>query len=241
MGSLAEEIMKNNNHRYEFSNTSQLDTALVQAVAGYLQAAIDEEDCASLVVSGGRTPVAFFQLLSKQLLPWSKVTVTLADERWVDVDHSDSNEKLVRKNLLINQASTAKFVSLKNTAESAVAGEATSSDVMNAMGKFTLVILGMGEDGHTASLFPDADVLVQGLDMQLGRACIAVTPPHAPHPRMSLTLPRLLNTKQLILHITGANKIQLINTALVGDDALELPVRAVLHQQLTPVSIYVAP
>ena len=104
----------------EFENASSLDVALVKQVVDLLSEAIEIHEVASLVVSGGRTPQGFFHLLSQQTLDWSKVIVTLADERWVDPDHKDSNEKLVRENLLINEASSARFLPLKSSSYSAV-------------------------------------------------------------------------------------------------------------------------
>jgi 6-phosphogluconolactonase len=224
--------------RLEFENTSALDIALAEKVVALLSADIEARGAASLVVSGGRTPMGFFHLLSQQLLDWSAVTVTLADERWVDADHQDSNEKLVRENLLINEAHQGQFISLKNAAVNAVDGESECEQALAATGQFTVVILGMGDDGHTASLFPGADALALGLSMDSGRTAIAVTPAVAPHQRMSMTLPRLLDTQQLIIHISGSNKQAVLQAAQSGDDAEELPIRAILNQQVAPLAIY---
>jgi len=222
----------------EFENASALDIALSEKVSGLLGASIASQGSASLVVSGGRTPMGFFHLLSQQPLDWSKVTVLLADERWVNADHADSNEKLVRENLLINEASQANYLALKNSADQAVDGEAECEKALVELGAFTVLILGMGDDGHTASLFPGSDALAAGLDMNSGRDCIAVTPLNAPHQRMSLTLPRLLNSQQIVIHIGGASKQQVLSQAQSGDDVMELPIRSILQQQRAPLSIY---
>ena len=223
---------------FEFENTSAQDAELVSKVVDLLSMAIEQHGSASLVVSGGRTPKGFFHLLSQEFLDWSKVTVTLADERWVDADHKDSNEKLVQENLLINEACIARFVALKNSATSAQAGETSIDQDLSAIGRFTLVILGMGDDGHTASLFPGSEALNIGLDMESGRQCLAVQPLDAPHERMSMTLPRLLDSEQIIVHISGENKGKVLAMADGGDDRFELPIRAVLQQTITPVSVY---
>ena len=222
----------------EFENASALDIALSEKVSGLLGASIASQGSASLVVSGGRTPMGFFHLLSQQPLDWSKVTVLLADERWVNAGHADSNEKLVRENLLINEASQANYLALKNSADQAVDGEAECEKALAELGAFTVLILGMGDDGHTASLFPGSDALAAGLDMNSGRDCIAVTPLNAPHQRMSLTLPRLLNSQQIVIHISGASKQQVLSQAQSGDDVMELPIRSILQQQRAPLSIY---
>ena len=222
----------------EFENTSALDIELAEKVAALLAADIQARGKASLVVSGGRTPMGFFHLLSQQLLDWSSVTVTLADERWVDADHQDSNEKLVRENLLINEAHQAQFISLKSAAENAVDAESECEQALASAGQFTVVILGMGDDGHTASLFPGTEALALGLDMNSGRTAIAVTPTAAPHQRMSMTLPRLLNDGQVIIHISGSSKQDVLLAAQNGDNAAELPIRAILGQQVAPLSVY---
>ena len=113
------------------------------------------------MVSGGRTPMGFFHLLSQQVLDWSKVTVLLADERWVDAGHADSNEKLVRENLLINEPAKATYLALKNDAEQALDGEAECEAALAGLDTFTVLILGMGDDGHTASLFPGSEALLR--------------------------------------------------------------------------------
>ena len=222
----------------EFENTSALDIDLAERVVSLLSAAITAKGSASLVVSGGRTPMGFFHLLSQQLLDWQRVSITLADERWVEGDHQDSNAKLVRENLLINEACKAKFIPLKNNALDARDGEADCEQALAGLGQFTLVILGMGDDGHTASLFPGAEALPLGLDMDSGRSAIAVSPAEAPHQRMSMTLPRLLNAEQVIIHISGTSKQDVLQAAQAGDDVAELPIRAILNQQVAPLSIY---
>jgi 6-phosphogluconolactonase len=96
----------------------------------------------------------------------------------------------------------------------------------------------MGDDGHTASLFPGSESLSLGLSMDSGRHCIAVQPLDAPHERMSMTLPRLLDSEQIIIHISGENKEKVLHLADAGKDISELPIRAVLQQTITPVSVY---
>jgi 6-phosphogluconolactonase len=225
----------------DFVSAESLDEALVADVVTALGADIERQGSAILVVSGGRTPVGFMQRLSRQSLAWQQVTVTLADERWVGADEADSNEKLVRDHLLVNAASVAGFVGLKNAAATAAEGEVVANDSLGKLGKFSVVILGMGEDGHTASLFPGAANLARGLDMTSGRACVAMTPLHAPRERMSLTLPRLLASSKIFLHLCGEGKRQVMVEALAGDDVLALPVRAMLMQQQTPVTVYISP
>ncbi len=225
-----------------FDSRATLDQELARFAAQTLAEAIETRGHGYLVVSGGSTPMGFFQTLSQnQTLDWSKVTVTLADERWVAPDHADSNEALVYENLLQNAATSAQFESLYSGDETPEIGAATLDAKFSALPTFDLVILGMGGDAHTASLFPNTPALTQGLDPQSPHALIAVHPPTAPHARISMTLARLLRTQNLVLHITGANKSEVFEQAIAPEShATDMPIRAVALQQQTPLQIYYA-
>lgn len=231
----------NNPTMRDFPSRAELDAHLADAAVDRLQNAIDARGQATLVVSGGSTPLNFFAELSRRELDWGKVVITLADERWVDADHPDSNQKLVAEHLLVNCAAAARFIALKNAEANARAGEFACEKALSSLGTFDLVILGMGGDGHTASLFPGAEALSQGLAPDSGRTCIAVQPLEAPHQRMSMTLPRLLDAHQVVVHITGEDKRAVLSQALQLEDLSVLPVSAVLRQQRTPVSVFWAP
>lgn len=213
-----------------YNSVTELNQAFVAKVAAILNNAIEQDGKASLVVSGGRTPVAMFQALSQQTLDWSKVDISLADERWVDVQDPASNEKMVREQLLQNKAAVANFIGLKNAAADANDGTQLCGENLAKMKTpFDVLILGMGEDGHTASLFPCSEQIDAGLDMQSGQHYIAVQPTTAPNQRMSLTLPALLNSQHIFLHLTGDSKKQVLQQALDGGDAKAMPIRAVLN------------
>ncbi len=224
-----------------FTHREALDSQLADDVAGILVQAIKERGKATLVVSGGSTPLQFFKLLSEKELPWSEVTVTLADERWVEPDHADSNEKLVRENLLVGNASAARFLPLKNSHVDANDGMAELDEALAKTGCFDLVILGMGGDGHTASLFPKARMLKQAVAMDSGKNCMAIDPVTAPHQRMTLTLPRLLESRKIFIHITGQEKKSILQDAgwrIAPAEQRELPISFIFQQQKTPVSVY---
>lgn len=226
----------------EFKDSPTLVAALAGQVADLLRDGIRERGEASLVVSGGSTPVPFFAALSALALDWKQVAVTLADERWVDPTDADSNERLVRQHLLQNQAAAARFVGLKNEALSAIQGEKECEDRLALLPRpFDVLILGMGNDGHTASLFPQATRLSEALNMDSGMLCLAITPPAAPHERMSLTLPALLQSRQIILHLVGPGKRAVYERALADGPVAEMPIRAVLGQTAAPVTVFWAP
>jgi len=213
----------------KFRTAEQLNTAFTRKITKLLRDGIEENGRASLVVSGGRTPAELFNALSKTNLEWDKIDVSLADERWVDNTDDASNEKMLRAKLLINNAANANFVALKTQHGDAEDAVLTCTDNLQKMRTpFDVLILGMGEDGHTASLFPCSEQITQGLDLESGDTFIAVKPTTAPNQRMSLTLPALLNSNQIFLHVTGETKKDVLNTVLSDDDALVMPIRAVI-------------
>lgn len=198
---------------HEFASPASAADALARQVAADLAHAIRSRQHAVLAVSGGRSPVAFFEALAAEPLDWSRVTVTLVDERLVPDSHADSNAALVRKHLLQGNAADAGFLPLVTSANDAEAERAQASAKWQTP---DVVILGMGDDGHTASLFPAAANLAQGLDPQNPDALITIVPPAAPHTRISMTLAELLRSGKLYLAIAGDSKRRVLDEALQG-------------------------
>lgn len=224
----------------EFLDADTAAAALAQHVAARLKADLAQQEQAVLVVSGGRSPVPFFHALAAQPLDWARVLVTLADERWVPPDHPDSNEALVRRHLLSGRAAAARLVPLWSEAATPEAGAQALAPALAALPRpFSQVVLGMGEDGHVASLFPDAPELQDGL--RTAAPALAVHPGRAPHPRLSLSLSALLQTRDLALLVSGEAKARLLAEALGSGPVTELPVRALLRQTAVPVSVFWAP
>jgi len=226
----------------DFDDADLLTRSLAQWIRDILSEGIRCRGRASLVVSGGTTPVPLFEILSGMDIAWEHVVITLADERWVDPDHPDSNEGLVRRHLLKNQAVAAEFVGLKTPDATALAGQETCSRRIRGVPiPFDVLILGMGGDGHTASLFPGSAALPRAMDISQKSRCMAVSPPAASHDRMTLTLPALLDSRHIIVHITGASKRQVFEKAIAGDSFAEMPIRAILAQKTVPVTVWWAP
>ncbi|ASP49325.1 6-phosphogluconolactonase [Cognaticolwellia beringensis] len=222
----------------EFEQRQLLDESLADKVAELLTAAVESKGKASIAVSGGSTPKGFFEALSKKKLAWQAITITLADERWVDIKSSDSNTKLVHENLLQNEAVNANFFHLK---QGDIFSEDTLADLNLAANQQLLpldvLILGMGEDGHTASLFPCSDEITQCL-AQDSDALIKVTPKTAPYQRISFSFAALAQSKHTFLHISGASKKQVLATAIAGQDCREMPIRAFLQAPDVNTQIY---
>lgn len=224
-----------------FETNGHLVEALAEDMALRLRDAVAERGAASLAVSGGSTPVSLFKRLANIDLPWQQVWITLVDERWVGDDHPDSNARLVNMHLLQNRAAAANFIPLKTAAESPFGAETEMEAALEPIPKpFDVAVLGMGGDGHTASFFPGADTLSVALDMNNKALCAAVRPLTAPHDRMTLTLKTLLQSKHLVLHIVGESKWQVLQEAIEPGPVDELPVRSVLHQNLSPLTIFYA-
>lgn len=229
-------------HEHRFPDSLALAHALSGEVKVDLEEAIAARGVASLVVSGGRTPAKLFEHVRAEKLDWSKVWVTLADERWVETTSADSNERLVREALLSGPAAAAHFVGLKNPAPTPEAGADWATRALTRVPHpYDVVLLGMGEDGHTASLFPGSMALARGLDPAAAPACIAVNALAAPHARISQNLAALLDSRRVVLHIEGDAKWQVYQRARMPGAAAELPVRAILHQKEVPVDVYWAP
>ncbi|MDB5426768.1 MAG: pgl, partial [Phenylobacterium sp.] len=199
-------------------------------VASQLAEGLAARGRASLVATGGRSPGPVYDLLHDAPLDWAHVAVTLSDERQVDADSPDSNARLLRERLFRGPAAKAQFLPLTDYAEPA----------LRKLMPFDAVMLGMGEDGHIASLIPGSPVMAQALDPD-GQALIAESPEgfgSPPVARITLTLAALLQSRAIFLLIAGEAKRQVIARAEAGED---LPVRAILSQDRVPVRVLWTP
>ena len=196
-----------------------------QSIYEALKNNIDNNGSVSFVVSGGSSPVKIFNDLSKSDLDWSKVSVTLVDDRVVSSEHSDSNEKLLKENLFINNASAAKFISLKSD----------SDEVMNINRPFDIMLLGMGEDGHFASLFPELIDNSNYFDLSANPEIIFTEPMGNPcHKRVSMNLSMIMQSKKIILLVSSSAKSILVDQALENK---YLPIHFLLNQQTKDIEI----
>jgi 6-phosphogluconolactonase len=223
----------------ENADAEKLSIQLGIFVCEKLTEAIKHKNQASLVVSGGSTPKFLFQYLSNQDIPWDKVTITLADERCVAVNNSANNGKMIQGTLLQGFASRAKFLSLYDEPVS------DSVAIKNAISKisaidlpYDVVILGMGDDGHTASIFPQAINIKEALDINNEAICMLVDPVTTTPLRITQTRKQLLTTNNLILHFFSDTKRIMFNKLLNENASTQFPISYFIHQDQTELSVF---
>lgn len=208
-----------------YEDVHEASQAAAMAIADWLAAGLAENDSASFIATGGRSPGEVYDLLSTIALPWDQISVSLSDERWVPPTSPDSNERLVRERLMVEEAEGARFVPLWSPAatpeDAAEAAEVALSELLPA----DVVLLGMGEDGHFASLFPGSVMLEEGLDPYSGALVIPVPQgePAPPQDRLSLTVYALAQSFLILVLISGEAKRRIIE----GRD--DLPIHALFR------------
>jgi 6-phosphogluconolactonase len=224
---------------YESEAMGQTIQKLLPVITTSIRKNIEKKQSFGLVLAGGNTPKSLYEALAKQDIEWPKVTITLTDERWVPVDHIDSNENMIRRYLLSKLDAAPVFVPLKTGGETIDTTQKACEALLNE--KLTCldaVILGMGGDGHFASIFPCIDNLTELLDVNNKLSCMAVAP-QGKQQRMSLTLSYLLSAKNIFLLITGEDKIRIIKEIVDGGEkAQRYPIYHLLNQNKCPVNIY---
>ncbi len=225
--------------RRNFGNGAELATAFAEWTSEILRNAIEARGMALLVVSGGSTPKRYFGELSQRDLDWSRVTVTLADERRVGDDSPRSNAKLVRETLLKGKAAKAQFAPLAD------ARLAPDQELAAAIARIAglplpadLAVLGMGEDGHTASWFPHVVDLAETIDSTSGALVAAMPAPDGLEPRLTLTGNVLLRARRLAMQIEGPAKAATLARALKEGPVTDMPVRAVLRDAADRLTLF---
>lgn len=232
---------------FHFEQRSHLFTALAAECQDLLSESLSKNGTATLLVSGGNTPSPLYEAISRFDLAWKKVKVALVDERWVDQEHTASNEALIRRTLLVNNAKVASFTGMKTAAQTAVKGQAETEANYRALPQpFTVAIVGMGNDGHTASLFPHAQGLKAALQEDSEQLTAAINAKQSPvtgpnTERLTMTVSALLKCDRLIILLTGEDKLAVFDQAMKPGPAEDMPIRALLNQEKVPVELYWAP
>jgi len=224
----------------EFPDRETASEAAAEWLAKSIRHSLEHQDRSGIVVSGGTTPGPCFDRLSAIPLEWSRVTVIPSDERWVPGDHPDSNERLIRSRLLVNRAQPGHLLPLyREGVEPGAALSMIKQDLLALGAPACCALLGMGEDGHFASLFPDFDRLQQALDPGYSEPCLVVRTASSPHVRISLSLAALLETERTLLLIFGAAKRKVIDAAAAGNTTF--PIESLITNLAAPLSVFWAP
>jgi len=227
--------------RQNFAAPPALAAAFAAWTAERLADAIEQRGVALLVVSGGTTPLRYFHALASQPIDWSRVAITLADERRVADDDARSNARLVREALLRDRAAAAQFSPLADARLNADQELAAANARVAALpSPADLVVLGMGLDGHTASWFPGAEGLADAIDAGARALVAPIRAPGAPEPRLTLTGHVILRARALALQIEGAAKAETLARALADGPVEDMPIRAVLRQAASRLTIFYA-
>lgn len=223
-----------------FDNAATLANVLAKSVADDLRRGLSARNTAVLALSGGTTPREFLRELSQQVLDWSRVTVTLVDERWVAPEDARSNARLLRENLLQNHAAAALFVSLYCDAPDPETGLPQIAARIAALPlPFDAVVLGLGEDGHTASFFPGGDRLAHALDPHGTAQVLSMRAPNAGEPRITLSMPTVLDARAVYLHIQGDRKRAVFAQVIAAQGPLATsPMRVVLDYATSPIQVF---
>ena len=215
-----------------FEDASAQSQHLAQQVADILLQTIESDGHASLAVSGGSTPKQMFEQLSNIDIPWQHVTVSLVDDRWVEADHDDSNQKLIENSLLQNFAQNANFIPLYQQGLDASQAIARINLMFKQVRQpFDVILLGMGNDGHTASLFPCSEQVTQG--MSTSELYLSTQPTTAPYSRRSLSAHASAASRHLFLQLKGLDKQQTLEKALRQKDELTMPIKRFLTKDIT--------
>ena len=223
---------------FSFIEREMCEQALLEDLTSQMQDHLNEHTSLSIALAGGNTPKQFYSRLSESPLAWENIKVTLTDERWVDTNDADSNQRMILETLLTNQAKSASFYGLKNPEVDVDKGQVITADLLNdAIPKLDFVVLGMGDDGHFASIFPNMDNTSALLDMNQAEPCMAAHPAGKPD-RLSLTLSYLLKAKRIYLFICGEKKRAVLEAMHAEKPDEYLPIYFLLHQSTCPVNVY---
>jgi 6-phosphogluconolactonase len=215
---------------------------LAAAAADLVAEALDGPGAHAFAGAGGSTPGPVYDRLAARKLPWERVTVTPTDERWVGPDNEESNARLLKQRLLVGEAAKARFLPLKGPETSPQAAAVHADRQIAEIEPFAAVLLGMGADGHFASLFPGAPELEAGLDLEGPRLCVPVAEAGLKPlvPRISLTARALTRTGLLVVLISGEDKRQVVEQVAADPDYAP-PVATILRQHHCPVRVLWAP
>ncbi|MGB3406351.1 MAG: 6-phosphogluconolactonase [Jannaschia sp.] len=211
----------------EYADREMLAMSLADNLASVLRKCLTIHDHASFCVPGGSSPRETFSTLSGVDIDWSRVHVFLNDERWVPEGHERSNTSLLKRTLLTDKAAAAVHIPLINDAETPEEGIPALLPALKSEFPISLLLLGMGEDMHTASLFPGADRLTEAMSPG-APVLVPMRADGAGEPRVTLSRPVLADAMDIHVLIMGDAKREVLNRARKLDP-MEAPIAAFLR------------
>ena len=219
----------------QFFESRQLASlAAASRMEAALGADLAKSESASLIVSGGTSPQACLNALAHADLAWNRVTVLMSDERYVPSDHPASNEGMIRRELLSELNEQPEIVSMFEEGVLAqVRCKGLEGEIESLPRPHSIGLLGMGEDGHFASLFPDFDRLEEGLNLDSALSCLPVTTVVSQHLRITLTLAALVDSNEIVLLFFGNAKRKVFEQSLIPGSSY--PLARLLQQEHAPV------
>lgn len=221
-----------------FESRTDLEAALAAEILANLDAAIEQNGKAAILFSGGSTPKGLFQHLAKANFDWTKVKVALVDDRVVPVDHDKSNIRFIKEFFLDHLENSVDFYPWVIQAEDLEANMAQAMEQMASFGQADVAILGMGTDGHFASLFPGDEASASALNLDAKQALLYTRAPVAPKQRISCSWGYLKIVPNLYLHITGSEKKMILEDK---ENRKNLPINYVVEEPSAGVKLYWAP
>ena len=222
-----------------FTDKTKLELELAEEISQKLDLELKNKGEANLLVSGGSTPKKLYEILSNKKIDWKNVSIGLIDERFVATNTEESNELLIKNTLLKNKAADAKFIGLIfNLNDYKENLNITISKHKPFYKSITCSILGMGSDGHTASLFPNFEEVYTDDNIYGDKMIINTKATSEPSKRISYTKAKILSSKHLFLYFNGKEKLDVFNSAKKNKNASIRPISAFIHQNINTLNVF---
>jgi 6-phosphogluconolactonase len=227
---------------WEYDSVDEMADAVAGDVGFIVESAVEARNASLIALPGGSTPQPIFRALAAKKLPWKQLTIIPTDERLVPMDDERSNVRGIAKTFLPNGARVIPIVA--DIPDYRLAGNSADARLQDLPWPPDLVWLGMGEDGHTASLFAGPD-LQDALDAPKARRAVGVMPDpmpqDAPVARVTLTRAAILSARTILITITGDKKRALLEGAIEDGQSSKLPIGRLLAEAEQPIDIHWAP
>ena len=227
---------------WEYDSLDELADAVAGDVGFIIDSAVDARNAALIAVPGGKTGPAIFPKLAAQALPWKRVTIIPTDDRLVPMDSDLSNVREIARNFLSTGARVVPIAT--EISDYRLAGNSADARLQDLPWPPDLVWLGMGEEGHTASIFAGPD-LQDALEAPKARRAVGVMPDpmpsDAPLARVTLTRAAILSARTVLITVTGAKKRELLEQAIADGQSSKVPIGRVLAEAEQPIDIHWVP